>query len=200
MKYSTSVFLCGCGVALTVAGFTKVALFAKSSPDAGHQQPKLVTMQEIRAYRKWALVNPQPYFVPNPLAVLCAPPSAGTVISPHDGKFIKVYVNAVGQRAMLSQERPRFPLGSVIVKEKLATAKSAQPELMTVMLKRAPGYNPRYGDWEFMVVNGPATKIETRGKLANCQSCHTDKKMDYIFRTYAPDARNNINNTARNSN
>lgn len=173
-----------------MAGFTKGNLTANSKP----------AVKELVNYRQWALVNPKPYFIPFPLAVPCAPGMpAGTIINPHIGKFIKVYVNAVGQRAMLSQKRPSFPVGSVIVKEKLTTAKSTKPELMTVMLKRAPGYNPKCGDWEFMVVNGTATKVEASGKLANCQSCHTDKGMDYIFRTYLPDAYNAINNTARNS-
>jgi hypothetical protein len=108
--------------------------------------------------------------------------------NPHRNKFYSVYVNEIGRRAMLTEKNPQFPVGSVIVKEKLLTKESAEPELLTVMLKRERGFNVPDGDWEYLVADGSGTKIEGRGKLVNCQSCHASRReMDYTFRSYLPD-------------
>ena len=88
---------------------------------------------------------------------------------------------------MLEQSNPNFPEGSVIVKEKLPGKASQEPELLTVMIKRAKGFNPTSGDWEYMVVDGTGTTVQARGKLENCQSCHTgNSRTDYVFRSYLP--------------
>jgi hypothetical protein len=85
--------------------------------------------------------------------------------SPHLHKYISVFVNPVGREQMMTKQTPEFPVGSMIVKEKLATADSTTPELLTAMIKRAPGYNPEGGDWEYLVLDGTASKIVERGKL-----------------------------------
>lgn len=86
---------------------------------------------------------------------------------------------------MLEQYTPAFPQGSVIVKERLSDQKSETPELMTVMIKQKKGFDPAGGDWEYMVTDGTGTRIEGRGKLANCQVCHIARpENDYIFRSY----------------
>ena len=86
---------------------------------------------------------------------------------------------------MMEELKPKFPVGSVIVKEKLSDRSSQTPELLTVMLKREPGFNPESGDWEFMVLDGAGTKVIDRGKLENCQGCHSAKpETSYTFRTY----------------
>jgi len=56
------------------------------------------------------------------------------------------------------------------------------------MIKREKGFNPLTGDWEFMVVDGSGTKVESRGKLESCQGCHLARPdTDYVFRSYLPD-------------
>ena len=88
---------------------------------------------------------------------------------------------------MLRQTKPDFPVGSMIVKEKLLRKDAGAPELLTAMIKREPGYNPASGDWEYVVLDGPGRSIEGRGKLANCQSCHAlAKDTGYVFRSYLP--------------
>jgi hypothetical protein len=118
--------------------------------------------------------------------------SKGVIIdgdsNPHRNKYFTVYVNEVGREAMLNQKNPKFPEGSVIVKEKLSTKNSQAPELLTVMIKQKKGFNRANGDWEYMVVDGTGTKLEGRGNLENCQACHIDnQKTDYVFRTYLSD-------------
>jgi hypothetical protein len=109
------------------------------------------------------------------------------VKNPHTDKFITVYVNDLGRKAMLEMKNPTFPQGSVIVKEKLTNQSISEPELLTVMIKREKGFNPETGDWEYMVTDGAGTTVQARGKLANCQACHLSRpNTDYIFRTYLP--------------
>lgn len=148
---------------------------------------------EIQGYKNWTKVNSVPQLMPERVATDCtlwlAP---GHVVvngetNPHRDKYFTVYVNEVGRRAMLGQKNPNFPEGSVIVKEKLPAQDSLKPELLTVMIKQKRGFNPASGDWEYMVVDGTGTKVEGRGNLQNCQSCHlANQKTDYIFRTYLP--------------
>ena len=140
----------------------------------------------IARYRKWTRVNPEPEHVPAPNAAACAMLQAAS--SPHGDKYITVYVNDIGRHAMMEEKTPHFPLGSVIVKEKLTTLNSTTPELLTVMVKREHGYNPESGDWEYVVMDGAAQTVQARGKLENCQVCHgMVKSTDYVSRSYLPD-------------
>jgi hypothetical protein len=90
----------------------------------------------------------------------------------------------------------------VIVKEKLIAGErrfendktvfvnlADQPELLTVMIKRDPGFNPEAGDWEFLVYEGNGETITARGVLQNCMECHIRQvQSDFVFRNYRPDA------------
>lgn len=145
-------------------------------------------LAKIATYRKWKLVNPTPELMEPLAAESCARIIGRSEGSPHLHKYISVYVNDEGSRAMLHQLKPTFPIGSIIVKEKLAHKTSTEPELLTVMLKREPGYNETSGNWEYLVLDGKATKIEQRGKLASCNRCHLEyKHSDYVTRTYFSD-------------
>jgi hypothetical protein len=146
----------------------------------------------IEGYRKWTRLNPEPAFLPSRIAIQCAAPTAEQIrldkTDPHRDKFITVYVNDVGKSPMTTQLNPVFPQGSVIVKEKLPAKDSSSPELLTVMIKREPGFNPENGDWEYMAVDGAGKVVQARGKLANCQTCHiTRKETGYVYRNYLPD-------------
>lgn len=158
--------------------------------------PSTPELKDVRDYKTWTRVHPTALKLPTPLDMLCAMPtpprSIETSLNPHRQKFFVVYVNETGREAMMSQSKPVFPEGSIIVKEKLLAEGDTSPEMLTVMVKREQGFNPESGDWEYMVINGERTKIEGRGKLANCQACHITKgDTDYVFRTYLPDTVRN---------
>ncbi|BCM89912.1 hypothetical protein IAD21_01762 [Abditibacteriota bacterium] len=143
----------------------------------------------IKNYKKWYRVNPKPLYLDLWTDSLCRLPTPEEVkdaqSNPHRRKFFTIYVNSIGKKAMLTAKNPVFPVGSIIIKEKLLDEKSQKPELLTVMIKRKKGYDSVNGDWEYLVVDGTATKIQGRGKLANCQSCHASQKTtDYVYRTY----------------
>ena len=76
----------------------------------------------------------------------------------------------------------KFPEGSVIVREKLSKPDDATPQLLAVMVKRAQGFNPQGGDWEFLTVDGALTKVTGRQKKGSCLDCHTSQReRDFVF-------------------
>lgn len=173
----------------------KLALFADEpvQPNAASREaPVLVDssnlLRMLGDYKNWTQVNTKRHYVPDMTAALCAAPPRSGPVSPHGGKFISVYVNPMGRKPMLEAKHPVFPVGSVVVKEKYSSETAKEPELLTVMVKRAQGYNPKGGDWQYLVVAAPKLEITASGKLENCQSCHAPQKsVDYVFRTYLPE-------------
>ncbi len=147
---------------------------------------------EVAGYKDWTKVNEKPEYMAPRVSAMCAMPTQAQIDdeskNPHINKFINVYVNAIGKDEMLTKKNPQFPVGTVVVKEKLAAPESETPELLTVMIKREKGFNPEVGDWEFMTLNGAATEVTAKGKLESCGSCHLGyKQNDFITRTYLPE-------------
>jgi hypothetical protein len=84
---------------------------------------------------------------------------------------------------MLNGKPARFPLGSTIVREKLAEP-NASPELLAVMIKRGSGFNSKGGDWEFLTLEGDGVKVKSRETTGSCLRCHSRQKdQDFVFRT-----------------
>src|SRR5579862_9674685 len=132
--------------------------------------------QLVDGYLSWTKVNPEPLNMSPRIAALCiAPPRWNSALNPHDPKFFTVYVNSVGRTAMFGEKSTRFPIGSVIVKEKFNSLDAKHPELLTVMVKRATGYDPAHGDWEYFAVDGPTGKANQEN-IGRCQSCHEMNK------------------------
>lgn len=174
------------GAAMLLAAlFSTTSLIAYQNKDVEPAAPL------IAGYKQWTRVNPVPNVFHSQIAIQCVIPrvqqSQMEKANPHRDKFITVYVNNIGRHAMMQEKVPHFPVGSVIVKEKLTTPSSSEPELLTVMTKREPGYNLRNGDWEYMAMDGSGTKAQARGRLESCQGCHTlVKHTDYVSRNYLP--------------
>ncbi|MGV3615508.1 MAG: cytochrome P460 family protein [Fimbriimonas sp.] len=159
----------------------------------------------IRPYRTWIAITPSPVNMEPQLALLCRGPSEwdSNPANPHVPKVFRVFVNPVGERAFRviqdrSAEPPkgfRFPVGTIVVKEKFSKSQTdggflaklkpgAKPELLTVMIKREKGFSPANGDWEYQVMDRAMTRVETR-KVQPCQNCHQAKKSsDFVFAHY----------------
>lgn len=139
----------------------------------------------VANYKKWTKVNPKPVHMEPFIAALCrGPMSWETKENPHQPKYFTVYVNEKGKVAMFKSGPPTFPVDSVIVKEKLPSETSDQVELMTVMVKRAKGFDPKHGDWEYFTTRGVGPET-SQDDVAKCQSCHESAKSnDYVFRSY----------------
>jgi hypothetical protein len=69
--------------------------------------------------------------------------------------------------------------GATLV-ERLFDPHGAEPVAYFVMVKRAPGYDPAGGDWEYLVL-GASARVEERGKLPLCARCHAEAPHDRLF-------------------
>jgi hypothetical protein len=179
--FTALLLLIGIGVALLIRSNIPKSI---ASPESTKEN---IAAQEIAEYKNWTRVNAEPVLLDARIALMCAPPfpTKQNDNNPHKEKFITVYVNTIGRKAMMTEMNPQFPQGSVIVKEKLTAKNSATPELLTAMMKREKGFNPPGNDWEFLALSGDAKSIQAQGKLANCISCHTAKRSsDFVFRNY----------------
>lgn len=93
-----------------------------------------------------------------------------------------VYANDAAARVMLAPAPWKFPVGSVIVREKLLSLDQTKPELLAVMVKRAAGFNPAGGDWEFLIIDGAQTRVRERQKKGSCLECHASQRdRDFVF-------------------
>ena len=102
--------------------------------------------------------------------------------------FGVIYVNELARRSLVDAKKPRFPVGSVIIREKLAQANDVTPQLLVVMMKRERGFNSKARDWEFLMIDGGLSKILRREKTGGCLNCHKQKKdQDFVFRLYLTD-------------
>ncbi len=204
------------GIGLGGLALASWAQVQPNSPQFHSVRTKIAAIPETENYAFWREVTRNPVEMDPRVAGMCAsvssrsskPPSSSSTTStirgtrgPHQKKFIRVYVNSVAEDAMMTQKQPHFPVGSVIVKQKLPLllpkfSKSSKsqhrevsrkPELLTVMIKRKKGYDAPNGDWEYLVADGVGEKVVERGKLASCQGCHRPfAKSDYIVRSYLP--------------
>ena len=130
--------LCLCGV----MGATLSALLWACGSSGNSNSPaadSLMTRTGVAQYRQWNRVNPQPVLMAPAFAALCAGTPPNLSPDPHKGKYATVYVNDVGKSAMLTQQTPHYPIGTVIVKEKSATPDAKHIDLLTVMIKRESG-------------------------------------------------------------
>ena len=75
-----------------------------------------------------------------------------------------------------------YPVGAVIVKEKLHSmhADESKTQGLAGMVKRAAGYDPEHGNWEYFFVDDVSPL--RRGPIPSCVSCHTKvAAKDYVF-------------------
>ena len=103
----------------------------------------------------------------------------------NDGfSFGVVYANDLA-KAEIEKDKPVFPEGSIIVREKRAKAEDETPQVIIAMVKREKGFSKKTNDWEFFVFNGADLKVERRETKGNCSACHAQAdKTDWVFRDY----------------
>ena len=97
---------------------------------------------------------------------------------------IQVYVNPESFASFMNDDT-KFPVGTMILKEKFPNMDAKVPELYTGMLKREQGYNPKAGDWEFFVLTGDRNAVTARGRIDSCMDCHQQyAKSDFVTKQY----------------
>lgn len=98
--------------------------------------------------------------------------------------FTRIFANSLAEQE-IAKEKPVFPVGSVIVREKLLNKDDTAPEVVTVMVKRQKGFSPKTGNWEFFVLDGKIENVQQRETVGSCSKCHTEaKENDWVFRSY----------------
>ncbi len=98
--------------------------------------------------------------------------------------FARYFANELAQTEIY-KDAPKFPTGSIIVREKLLNADDTNAEVVTVMIKREKGFSRKTGDWEYLVVEGDLNRINRREKTGSCSKCHAAaEQTDFVFKTY----------------
>lgn len=98
--------------------------------------------------------------------------------------FARIFANDLAN-SVIKDDKPVFPVGSVIVREKLLKADDKTPEVLTVMVKRKKGFSKKTGDWEYFVLSGDRADIKQREKVGSCSKCHAAaKENDFVFRDF----------------
>ncbi|HET6249025.1 MAG TPA: cytochrome P460 family protein [Tepidisphaeraceae bacterium] len=114
---------------------------------------------------------------------------------PHAHTELAIYMNDLAANAF-RKSLAAYPVGSIIVKEKKGQTFSiadendntwkyaSTPSGVGGMIKRAPGFDAKNGDWEYFYFEDPA-KIES-GKIATCVQCHAGAaSKDHVFGNWA---------------
>lgn len=102
--------------------------------------------------------------------------------NPHTSTFGVVFANDLA-KTEIEKEKPAFPAGSIIVREKNLSADSLTPETVIAMVKREKGFSKETGDWEFFVFDGADLKLQKRETKGDCAGCHIRaKESDWVFR------------------
>jgi hypothetical protein len=94
---------------------------------------------------------------------------------------------------MRKHDSTPFPIGTVILKQKLADAASRQAILYTGMLKRETSYNPECGNWEFFTITGGGEAVTSRGRMESCMDCHKQySRSDFVTKGYPMRSRGSV--------
>ncbi len=154
--------------------------------------PPAVRVDDIAlSYPRLTAVTNEPVLVSAQFAALCAPaydPEADLKkFGPHAQTAVRIFMNDSAAGAFRAASG-NYPVGSVVVKEKQSRAPvaglSKDPNQSTDavggMIKRAPGYDPAHGDWEYFYFTSGG-KIES-GRIESCVNCHAAAaKKGYVF-------------------
>jgi len=167
---------------LSILGVT-VGVVGLLLADAADSAPK-ITKETVKSfYQGYSKLTPRPYGVNGRLNILCTSPSPEMIQKlkdahgPHYTNSINLYASAEAAPLYKETKKP-LPIGSVIVKEKLDDTLAVAG--IGGMIKRAPGFDPVNGDWEYFYSDDKVGF--SLGNLANCAGCHTKaKETDFVF-------------------
>lgn len=177
------------GWLLVAAGLAACHPPAPPSPQSALAEPAV--------FATWPRVTERPVRVSPALAMLCSALPArdtgarGTAAAPDPHAEYAIVVRVSPDGVAAYREGRPLPAGAVVVKEKYADAAASGPMLAyALMTKRAAGFDPGRGDWEYAFVTPGAEPVVARGRLAGCAGCHASARgSDYLFRSYAAAGR-----------
>lgn len=102
-------------------------------------------------------------------------------ITNHGRSFGVVYANDLAL-AETKKERPTFPVGSILVREKNVLEDSPLPQTVIAMVKRDKGFSKDTNDWEFFLFDGYLMSLKGRETVGSCSKCHSAAaRNDWVF-------------------
>jgi hypothetical protein len=165
------------------AGGLFVAICALCAHPAGAGDP-VALPKDLAGYRSWMSPTAEPVAVPARLWNLCAIPGAdhraeaAKEHGPHAARLVRVYANESAATELPHKDH-RFPVGSVIAKDKLGAMSDDLPLGVAFMLK---SNDPRFrdsGGWEFRFYPQSGDAEATHQA---CAACHRGaKRGNYVF-------------------
>jgi Cytochrome P460 len=169
---------------------------AAAEPAPADRPAPAVTKENVKTFhRKFERLTKEPYQVTPPGIIhtdLCAPPPMSAAeekrqTGPHFKALIHIYANEPANKTFAQKLKPietatqgfkPFPAGAIVAKEKLTANGSVWG--IGGMIKRAPGFDPKNGDWEYYYFDAKAGF--SSGRLDYCSDCHSGaRKNDYVF-------------------
>lgn len=187
MKFVTYILCC-----MILAGCQRSPEPAKVSTD-GHDQPDIAHV--AANYKMMQAMTKRPVIVDAGLAALCRGVQPSDVeagrktFGPHWHTAVNIFMND-GAATTFGATGVKYPVGSVIVKQKVAIENSTvlPGERSTAgvggMIKRPAGYDNANGNWEYFYFND-VNHIE-HGRIETCVQCHRGAAgKDYVFGAWA---------------
>jgi hypothetical protein len=105
---------------------------------------------------------------------------------PHAYPSMLVYANALADET-LSKKGKVFPVGAMIVKEKLDRKGGVTG--VGGMIKRAAGFDAKNGDWEYFYADERGSLL-SKARLESCVNCHTQaREKDFVFADWMASAQ-----------
>lgn len=106
-------------------------------------------------------------------------PAAET--SDHGFSYGVVYANEIAALEM-KKASGKFPVGSMIARERLDSLATTSPTAVIAMVKRELGFSRSTSDWEFLSFTGSDLKLLSRQTAGSCVECHTKaRNTDWVF-------------------
>ncbi|MEY4485113.1 MAG: hypothetical protein RL693_2565 [Verrucomicrobiota bacterium] len=154
--------------------------------------------EAVKSYAQLHQMTPAPHFVYSKFIALCGAAASDNLkvsshiesavkvypddpdkYGPHVDGVIRIYMNDSAQNTFLTTSK-NYPVGSVIIKEKIwGHTKTGEPDLGG-MIKRKHSEKPSVDDWEFFYKE--AGKKPSSARMESCKDCHANAaSKDFVF-------------------
>jgi hypothetical protein len=150
---------------------------ARLTPDEAERLQRYLQYPSLTRLTKETRIEMAPQ-----VSALCVRPVMDTFVGPgpHAKAAIRLYAN---DRAIEAVGRwtggSRFPIGTLLVKEKFETTTDSAPSGITVMEKVAD--QGKVEDWLFYAIRLPKVSIVRERAKVSCEECHADNRLtDFV--------------------
>ena len=132
-------------------------------------------------YKAWHKMTDRAYSVPPQEARFCEPQLQRIPRGPHEDNKILVYMNDLAKNSYESDTG--YPVGSIIVKEKLSQSDSEAEAGVNGMLVDLGGMLKKAEGWQYFYIE--KGRLVELANLSNCAKCHKRaEKFDFVFGTW----------------